>query len=82
MEIKDTMIGEVLKYMFIRRNELNHTEMCVGTHIYLGFFVIFIVLDTVMLSIELFYLTRLFSFIGCYFEYLPLFIPYSFAIYP
>ena len=34
-----------------------------------------IVLITVMLAVELFYLTQLHSFIGYYFEYLPLIYP-------
>ena len=34
-----------------------------------------VVLITDMLSIELFYLTQLCSFLGCLFEYLPLFLP-------
>ena len=34
-----------------------------------------IIIITVMISIELFYLTQKISFLGCFFEYLPLFIP-------
>ena len=42
---------------------------------------IYIVLVTVMLATELFYLTTLFSFTGCCFEFLPLFTPCRFAVY-
>ena len=34
-----------------------------------------------MLSIELFNLTLLYSFLGCFFEYSPLLIPYRFSVY-
>ena len=36
---------------------------------------IYIVLVIVMITIELFYLKQLFSFLGGFFEYLPFFIP-------
>ena len=49
-----------------------------GTHMYIGYTVISIILITVMFSIELFYSTNIISFIGCYFEYLPHFTPIGF----
>ena len=72
---KDTIFG------VIGRNLLNYEGMFVGTPIYIRFVVITIVIFTSMLVIELFYLTQLCSFIGCFFEYLPLFIPYRFEVY-
>ena len=41
-----------------------------------------IVLFTIMFAVELFYLTQNCSFLGCFFEYLTLFIPFRFAVYP
>ena len=49
-----------------------------GTHMYIGYTVISIILITVMFSIELFYSTNIISFIECYFEYLPHFTPIGF----
>ena len=43
---------------------------------------IYIVLVTVMISTELFYLTLICSLIGYFFEYLPLFFHYRFAVFP
>ena len=40
-----------------------------------------IVLITIMLAIQLFDLTQLCSFLGCYFDYLPIFIPYRFMAF-
>ena len=51
------------------------------TTIYIRHVLISIVLFTSMLSIELFNLTLLYSFLGCFFEYSPLFIPYRFSVY-
>ena len=45
------------------------------TLIYIRCVVLTIVIFTYMLAIELFYLTQLCSFLGCLFEYLPLFLP-------
>ena len=49
--------------------------MFVGTLIYIRYVVLSIIIFISMLSIELFYLTQLRSFLGRFFEYLPLFIP-------
>ena len=61
-----------MKHLSVRRVEIHYTEMSVGRQIYLRYVVIYIVLITVMLATELFYLTLLHSLIGYYFEYLPL----------
>ena len=53
-----------------------------ATQIYIRYVVISIVLFTSMLAIELFYLIKICSFIGCFFDYLPIFIPYNFEVYP
>ena len=50
--------------------------------IYIRYVVITIVIFTSMIAIALFYLTQICSFLGFFFEYLPLFIPYRFAVYP
>ena len=73
--------NEIPKTIVVR-HILNYEEMFPETPIYIRYVVLTIVIFTSMLSTELFYLTQLRSFIGCYFEYLPLFIPYRFAIYP
>ena len=78
---KDTSFGGKLKYLLVRRKKLNHTEMLVGTHIYLKYVLTSIILITVMLVIGLFYPTQLHSFIECYFEYLPIFITYRFTVF-
>ena len=53
----------------------NYKEMFVETPLYIRYAVLTIVIFTSMLAIELFYLTQLCSFHGCFFEYLPLFLP-------
>ena len=82
MGLKDTRFGRKLQYMLERRYEINFTDIFVVRNIYERYAVISIVLITVMLAIELFYSTQLNSFIGCYFDYLPLFIPYMFVVLP
>ena len=53
---------------------LNYEEMFAETAIYIWYVVLTIFICTSTLAVELFYLTQLFSFHGCFFEYLPLFI--------
>ena len=62
---KDTIFGEKLKYILVRSYELNYIEMFVVEHIYIRYDVISIILITAILSIEIFYLTKLCSFLGC-----------------
>ena len=82
MEIND--ISFVLKYqrLPVGWRLLNYEDVFVETPIYIRYVVITIVIFTPILAIELFYLTQLCSFLGCFFEYLPLFFPYRFAVYP
>ena len=47
---------------------LNYEEMFVGTHIYIRYVVLTIVIFTSIIAIELFYLTQLDSFLVCFFE--------------
>ena len=70
-----TSFGVKLQELLIRIHQLNYKEMFVGTQIYIRYVLVSIFLITVMLAIELFYLTRLSSFFECFFEYLPLFVP-------
>ena len=79
---EDTIFGGGVNFLLVIRHKLNYIDMFVGRHIYIGCIVISIVLITVMLDIELFYFTQLHSFIGYYFDYLPLFIPYRFVVFP
>ena len=64
---KDTSFGVKYQGMLLRNHKLNYTDMFVVTQIYIRYVVISIVLITVMLAIELFYLTQLCSFLGCLF---------------
>ena len=59
---------------------LNYKDMFVEKPIYIRYVVLTIIIFTSMLAIELFYLTQLHSFLGCFFEYLPLFLPYDFVV--
>ena len=74
----------VVKYqkIFIGWHLLNYEEIFLETPIYIRCVVITIVIFTYILSVELFYPTQLFSFLGCFFDYLHLFIPYRFSVYP
>ena len=63
MGIKDTTFDGKLQCILGRINELNYTEMSVGTYIQIGYVVIYIFLVTVMLAIGLFYTTQLCSFL-------------------
>ena len=82
MGIKYTSFGVKYQKFLVGWHLLNYKEMLVETPIYFRCVVITIVIFTSMLAIELFYLTQLFSFLGCFFDYLSLFLPYKFAIYP
>ena len=79
---KDTRF--VMKYqkLLVVWHILNHEDMFMETLIYIKYVVITIVTFTSMLAIELSYLTQLNSFLGCFFEYFPLFLPYRFEVYP
>ena len=78
----DTSFGVNYQNILARWHVLNYEVMSVGTTIYIRYVVISIVIFTFMIDIELFYLTQLRSFLGFLFDYLPLFIPYRFAVYP
>ena len=82
MVIKDTSFGVKYQNILVTRHLLNYKETFVGTPIYVRYVVIYIVLFTYMIAIELYYLTQLHSFLGFFLEHLPLFIPYRFAVYP
>ena len=60
--------------MFVISHQLNYTEMFVGTHINKQYVVVSIVSITVLIYIELFYLTQLSSFLECLCEDLSIFI--------
>ena len=73
--INDTSFEVKYQNILVRSHQLNYKDIFVGTQIQIRYVVISIVLITVMLAIELLYLTQLFSFLGCFFDYLTLFIP-------
>ena len=77
---KDTSLGDKLQNILVTMHLLNYKETFVGTSIYIRHVVISIFLFTSMLSIELHGLKQFNSFLGYFFEYLPLFIPYRFEI--
>ena len=79
---KYTSFGFKYQNILVRWNLLNHKDIFVVTPVYIRYVVVSIVLFTSMIAIELFYLTQLCSFLGFLFDYLPQFIPYSFAVYP
>ena len=68
MRGKDTRF--VLKHqnLLVGWHLLNYEEMFVETPIYIRYVFLAIIVFTSMLAIALFYLTQLFSFIGCFFE--------------
>ena len=72
---KDTSFGLKYQNLLVSMKILNYEEMFMETPIYIRYVVLAILIFTYILAIELFYLTQLFSFHGCFFEYLPLFIP-------
>ena len=82
MGINDTSFGVKYQKLLLGWHLLNYGEMFTETPIYIRYIMILIVLFTYMLAIEWFYLTQLCSFLGCFFGYLPLLIPYMFAVYP
>ena len=79
---KNTSFGVKYQNILVKRQLLNYKEMFAVTPIYIRYAVISVVLLTPILAIELFCPTKLFSFLGYFFDYLPLFIPYRFAVYP
>ena len=79
---KDTRFGVKYQKLLIGWHHLNYEDMFVETPIYIRCVVLTIVIFTYMLAIGLFYLTQLCSFLGSFFEYLTIFIPYRFAAYP
>ena len=72
---KDTRFGLKYQHILVSMKILNHEEMFVEIPINIRYVVLIIVIFTSMLVIELFYLTQIRSFHGCFFEYLPLFLP-------
>ena len=64
---KDTTFGMKYKNILVGQHILNYKEMFVITLIYVSCVVITIVVFISMISIELFYLTQLWSFLGCFF---------------
>ena len=82
MGIKGTRFGVKYQNLLVTSHLLNHEQMFTGTPIYIRYVVISFVFFTYVISVELFYLTQLCSFLGFLFEYLPIFIPYRFALYP
>ena len=59
MGIKYTSFGVKYQNILVTRHLINYKEIFVGTPIYIEYVVIFIVLFTSMLVIELFYLTQI-----------------------
>ena len=60
---KDTSFGVNYQNILVIWHLLNYEEMFVGIQIYIGYVVISIVIFTYMPAIELFYLTRLRSYL-------------------
>ena len=81
MGMNNTGFGVKCQHILVTRHLLNYKEISVATLIYIRRVVISIVLFTYMFAIELFYLTHICSFLGCFFEYLPIFIPYRILVY-
>ena len=65
---KYTRFGVKYQNLLVRIHEITYTEMFVGAHIYISYIVVSIIPITVMINIELFYLTKLCSCLGCLFE--------------
>ena len=78
---KETRFGVKYQKLLVGWHLIKYEDMFAGTMIYIRYVVLTIVIFTSMISIEIFYLTQLHSFIGCFFDYLPLFIPYRFVEY-
>ena len=66
----DTIFGVKYQKLLVGWYLLNYEEMFVETPVCIKYVVLIIVVFTSMLAIELFYLTQLCSFLGCFFEYL------------
>ena len=64
---------DIKVHLSIRSGKLQYTGMLVGVHIYQRYVFISIVRINVTISTELFYLTLICSFIGCYFDSLTLY---------
>ena len=79
---KDTIFGVKYPNVLVSMTIRHYEDMFVEPTIYIRYVVLNIVILISMLSIKLFYLTQLFSFIGYFFEQSPLFIPYRFTAYP
>ena len=75
MERKYTSFGVKYQNILVGWKILNYGDILVETSIYINYAVLSIVIYIYMLVIELFYLTQLCSFIGCFFYYLPIFLP-------
>ena len=71
---KDSSFGVKYPNILVSMKIQNYEDMFVEPPIYIRYVVLTIVICTSMLAIELFYRTQLFSFHGCFFEYLPIFI--------
>ena len=71
---KDIGFGMKYQNLLVSMKMQNYEEMFVETPIYIRYVVLTIVICKSMLTIELFYCTQFFSFHGCFFEYLPLFL--------
>ena len=72
-------IWSEIKKLLVGWHLINYEEMFTETPIYTMYVVINIVIFTSILAIEVFRLTQLCSFLGCFLEYLTLFLPYRFA---
>ena len=72
---KDKSFGFKYQNIIVGWQILNHEEMFVETLTYIRYVALTIIIFTYILAIELFYLTQICSFLGCFFEYLPLFLP-------
>ena len=64
---KGKSFGGIYQNLLLGWHLLIYEEMFVETPIYLRYVVITIVIFTSMIAIELFYLTQLLSFLGCFF---------------
>ena len=71
---KDASFGVKYPNVLVSMKIRNYEEMFVEPQIYIRYDLLTIVICTSMLAIELFYRTKLCSFHGCFFEYLPIFL--------
>ena len=63
----DTRYVVIYQKLLVGWNLLNYEEMFAETPIHIWYVVLTIVIFISMLAIELFYLTKLRSFLGCFF---------------